>query len=187
MGCYESNGTGLSAYPVPCTFALGGNGDGGGYGGGGLFGVDDSDEPCDPNDPTCNPPSQACIQANIDAVNAASGLSITTDNIVGTPFIYKGALNLNFSVPGASASSLPAGRYPSSVFNAITGIGYSVHIPSPGGSDPSTYGMDSSGNFTFTSHIDSAYATWYTPIGVLIHYIVDVVDDGQNRSQCGVN
>jgi hypothetical protein len=59
------------------------------------------------------------------------------------------------------------------------------HVPPAGGADPSTYGINpATGNFTFTTHIDTAYATWHTPIGALIHYLVDVRDKGceLNRS-----
>ena len=104
-------------------------------------------------------------------------------NVVGTPFIFNGGLNVNFSVPGALMSSLPVGRYPSSFFNKIFGIGSSLHVPGRGGADPSTYGT-SNGNFTFTTHIDTAYSTWHTPIGALIHFFVDVRGNGAHRGPC---
>lgn len=127
-----------------------------------------------------------CEVANIAAVNAVSNLNVSVANVVGTPFPFNGALNVNFSVPGASPSSLPPGRYPSSLLDRIFGIGSSLHVPAAGGADPSTYGIDpATGNFTFTTHIDTAYATWYTPLGALIHYLVDVRDKGAHRSQCG--
>ena len=107
--------------------------------------------------------------ANINAVNAVSNLNVNASNVVGQPFIYNGGMDVNFSVPGGSPSSLPAGRYPSSFLNSLFGIGSSLHVPGAGGADPSTYGM-SNGNFTFTTHIDSAYSTWHTPIGALIHF-----------------
>ncbi len=103
------------------------------------------------------------------------------NNVVGQPFIFNGGLDVNFSVPGGSPSQLPVGRYPSSFLNQIFGIGSSLHVPGPGGADPSTYGVDSSGNFTFTTHIDTAYSTWHTPIGAIIHYFVDVRDKGAHR------
>ncbi|MGA8490136.1 MAG: hypothetical protein WB711_06920, partial [Terriglobales bacterium] len=122
---------------------------------------------------------------NIAAVNSVSNLNVNMNNVVGTPFIFNRGLNVNFSVPGASPSSLPAGRYPSSFLNLIFGIGSSLHVPAAGGADPSTYGIDpSTGNFTFTTHIDSAYATWHTPIGALIHFLVDVRDKGAHRGPC---
>ncbi len=124
-----------------------------------------------------------CLAANIAAVNAASNLNVSAGNVVGNPYIYNGGLDVDFSVPGGSQSSLPATRYPSSTFNAITGIGSSLHVPPFGGTDPSTYGT-SKGNFTFTTHIDSAYATWHTPVGVLIHYFVDVRGHGAHRKPC---
>ena len=104
------------------------------------------------------------------------------NNVVGQPFIYNGGLDVNFSVPGGSPSQLPAGRYPSSFLNSFFGIGSSLHVPSPGGPDPSTHGM-SDGNFTFTTHIDSAYSTWHTPLD-LIHFFVDVRDNGAHRGPC---
>lgn len=36
-------------------------------------------------------------------------------------------------------------------------------------------------SFTFTTHIDSAYATWYTPLGALSHWFIDVRDKGKRR------
>jgi len=30
------------------------------------------------------------------------------------------------------------------------------HVPAAGGADPSTYGIDATGNFTFTTHVDTA-------------------------------
>ena len=81
-------------------------------------------------------------------------------------------------------SALAATRYPSSFFNALTGIGHSLHVPAPGGADPSTYGT-TNGAFTFTTHMDTAYSTWHTPIGAAIHGWVDVRDKGAHRKPCG--
>lgn len=54
-----------------------------------------------------------------------------------------------------------------------------------GGADPATCGVDSAtGSFTFTTHIDTAYSTWHTPIGALLHYFVDVMDKGAHRRPC---
>ena len=117
-------------------------------------------------------------------MNPVSNLNVNMNNVVGQPFIYNGGLDVNFSVPGASPSQLPAGRYPSSLLDRILGIGHSLHVPGPGGPDPSTYGVDSNGNFTFTTHIDSAYSTWHTPIGALIHFFTDVRDKGAHRGPC---
>jgi len=132
--------------------------------------------------PTSLPQQQQCMNANIAAVNNVSNLNVTSANVVGS-FPRNGAWNFDFSVPGASTSSLSAGRYPSSVFNAITGIGPSLHAPGFGGADPSTYGM-TNGSFTFTTHIDSAYATWHTPIGAFLHWVIDVRDQGAHRKPC---
>jgi hypothetical protein len=89
----------------------------------------------------------------------------------------------SMSVPGGSPSQLPVGRYPPSFLNRVFGIG-SLHVPGPGGADPSTYGVDSNGNFTFTTHIDTAYSTWHTPIGALIHLLVNVRDKAAHRKPC---
>lgn len=146
------------------SFAYGSGGDGGGA-------------------PNNGEPPSTCLAANIAAVNQVSNLNVNMNNVVGQPFIYNGGLDVNFSVPGGSPSQLPAGRYPSSFLNSLFGIGSSLHVPGPGGSDPSTYGM-SNGNFTFTTHIDSAYSTWHTPLGALIHFFVDVRDHGAHRGPC---
>jgi hypothetical protein len=129
-------------------------------------------------------PPSSCLTANINAVNAVSNLHVNASNVVGQPFIYNGGLDVNFSVPGGSPSQLAVGRYPSSFINRVLGIGSSLHVPGRGGADPSTYGVDSNGNFTFTTHIDSAYSTWHTPIGALIHYFVDVRSSGAHRKPC---
>jgi hypothetical protein len=123
--------------------------------------------------------------ANINAVNAVSNLNVNLSNVVGQPFIFNGGLDVNFSVPGASPSQLHAGRYASSVLTKILGVGHSLHVPSPGGADPSTYGVDlTTGNFNFTTHIDTAYSSWHAPIGAIIHYFVDVRDKGVHRGPC---
>jgi RHS repeat-associated protein len=122
---------------------------------------------------------QYCESKNISAVNQAFGLNVTTTNVTGS-FYRNGAWNFNFSI-NAPQSSAPVGRYPLSTFTAVTGIGANVHLPTnpgpnpPPNADPSVYGTSSNGNFTFTTHMDSAYSTWYTPIGAAIHGIVDVL------------
>jgi hypothetical protein len=126
----------------------------------------------------------ACVAANIAAVNQVSNLNVNTSNVTGKPYTFNGALNVNFSVAGASPSQLPAGRYPSSVLDRIFGIGHSLHVPALGGPDPSTYGVDNDRNFTFTTHIDTAYSTWHTPIGAVIHFFVDARDKGVHRGPC---
>jgi hypothetical protein len=122
------------------------------------------------------------MERNIAFVNNASSLGVAPLNVVGS-FFQNGAWNYNFLVPGASPSDLNAGRYASSIFNAITGIGPSLHVPGVGGADPSTYGMSGLG-FTFTTHIDSAYATWHTPVGAVIHWFVDYRSSGAHRRPC---
>ncbi len=156
---------------------------GGGYSGGGGGAGSGSADGILGYAPNNGEPPSPCLVANIAAVNQVSNLNVNMNNVVGQPFIYNGGLDVNFSVPGASPSQLPAGRYPSSFLNRIFGIGSSLHVPGPGGPDPSTYGM-SNGNFTFTTHIDSAYSTWYTPLGALIHFFVDVRDHGAHRGPC---
>jgi RHS repeat-associated protein len=128
--------------------------------------------------------NQTCLAANIAQINRVSNLNISSSNLVNPPYIFNGGLNFDFSVPGAAPSDLAAGRYPSSTFNLITGIGHSLHVTSPGGADPSTYGIGQNGAFTFTTHIDSAYATWHTPVGAFIHWFVDVRDKGIHRKPC---
>ena len=132
-----------------------------------------------------NTPVQPCQAIITQAVNNVSNLNVNAGNVTGGSFI-NGAWNYNFAVPGASPSSLPAGRYPLTGLNQWTGIGPSLHIPpfptSPT-SDPSVYGMNGS-TFTFTAHMDSAYATPFTPIGALIHWIVDVTGHGGHRPPC---
>jgi hypothetical protein len=137
-----------------------------------------------PDAPNNGEPPSTCLAANIAAVNQVSNLNVNMSNVVGQPFIYNGGLDVNFSVPGGSPSQLPVGRYPSSILGRIFGFGSSLHVPGPGGADPSTYGVDANGNFTFTTHIDSAYATWHTPIGALIHFFTDVRGQGAHRKPC---
>jgi RHS repeat-associated protein len=137
-----------------------------------------------PDAPNNGEPPSTCLAANIAAVNQVSNLNVNMSNVVGQPFIYNGGLDVNFSVPGGSPPQLPVGRYPSSILGRIFGFGSSLHVPGPGGADPSTYGVDANGNFTFTTHIDSAYATWHTPIGALIHFFTDVRGQGAHRKPC---
>jgi RHS repeat-associated protein len=137
-----------------------------------------------PDAPNNGEPPSTCLAANIAAVNQVSNLNVNMSNVVGQPFIYNGGLDVNFSVPGGSPPQLPVGRYPSSILGRIFGFGSSLHVPGPGGADPSTYGVDANGNFTFTTHIDSAYATWHTPIGALIHFFTDVGGQGAHRKPC---
>jgi hypothetical protein len=139
------------------------------------------------SDPVVGPTDQGgqqtqCMDANVAAVNRVSNLNVTSANVTDS-FSRNGAWNYDFSVPGATPGSLAPQRYSSSVFNAITGIGPSLHVPAPGGTDPSVYGI-SGGNFTFTTHIDSAYATWHTPIGAFLHWFIDVRDQGSHRKPC---
>jgi RHS repeat-associated protein len=144
----------------------------------------DSDTSTDSDAPNNGEPPSTCLAANIAAVNQVSNLNVNMSNVVGQPFIYNGGLDVNFSVPGGSPSQLPVGRYSSSILGRIFGFGSSLHVPGPGGADPSTYGVDANGNFTFTTHIDSAYATWHTPIGAIIHYFTDVRGQGAHRKPC---
>ncbi len=137
------------------------------------------------NDPANNgTQNQTCLAANIAQINSVSDLNVSPSNLANPPYMFDGGMNFDFSVPGASPSDLAAGRYPSSTFNFITGIGHSLHVTSPGGVDPSTYGIGPGDAFTFTTHIDSAYSTWHTPIGAFIHWFVDVRDNGAHRGLC---
>jgi RHS repeat-associated protein len=147
-----------------------------------MFGLQSGSDQGQTTGPTPLPHQQQCMDANIAAVNNASSLNVSATNVVGS-FPRNGAWNFDFSVASTSTSSLSAGRYPSSVFNAITGIGPSLHVPGFGGSDPSTYGMTNR-SFTFTTHIDSAYATWHTPVGAFLHWFIDVRDQGAHRKPC---
>jgi hypothetical protein len=104
-------------------------------------------------------------------------------HLVTNTQIFDGGLDVDFSVTGASASMLQVGRYPLSILNSIFGLGGALHIPAAGGRDPSVYGMRG-GTFRFTSHLDSAYATVFTPLGVAKHYFTDVRDHGAHRRQC---
>lgn len=125
-----------------------------------------------------------CLAANILEINSVSKLNVSGKNLVGSPYTFNGGMDFDFSVPGASPSELAAGRYPSSTFNFLTGIGPSLHVTSPGGGDPSTYGIGANGAFNFTTHIDSAYSTWHTPAGALTHWYVDVRSKGAHRGPC---
>jgi len=148
-----------------------------GFMGGGVF-----DTPASLGGPTGN--MTPCLAANITQINRVSDLDVSSSNLAAPPFNFNGGKNFDFSVPGASPSELPPGRYSSSFFDFLTGIGHSLHVPGPGGTDPSTYGIGPDGAFTFTTHIDSAYSTWHTPIGAFIHWYVDVRDKGAHRGGC---
>jgi hypothetical protein len=134
--------------------------------------------------PALTPAQKDCLNQNIAQINKVSNLNVTPNNLAKPPYMYNGGMDFDFSVPGASQSALAATRYPSSFFNALTGIGHSLHVPAPGGADPSTYGT-TNGAFTFTTHMDTAYSTWHTPIGAAIHGWVDVRDKGAHRKPCG--
>ena len=135
-------------------------------------------------DPNNGNQNQTCLEANITQINNVSNLNVSPSNLANPPYMFNGGRNFDFSVSGASPSDLAPGRYPSSTFNSITGIGHSLHVTPPNGVDPSTYGMGPGGAFTFTTHIDSAYSTWYTPIGAFIHWFVDVREEGAHRGPC---
>jgi RHS repeat-associated protein len=135
--------------------------------------------------PALTPAQKDCLNQNIAQINKVSNLNVTPNNLANPPYMYNGGMDFDFSVSGASASALPAARYPSSFFNALTGIGHSLHVPAPGGADPSTYGTGANGAFTFTTHMDTAYSTWHTPAGALTHWWVDVRDKGAHRKPCG--
>ena len=134
--------------------------------------------------PALTPAQKDCLNQNIAQINKVSNLNVTANNLAHSPYMYNGGMDFDFSVPGASQSALAATRYPSSFFNALTGIGHSLHVPAPGGADPSTYGT-TNGAFTFTTHMDTAYSTWHTPAGALTHWWVDVRDKGAHRKPCG--
>ena len=129
-----------------------------------------------------HPGEAQCMSANIAAVNHVSNLNVASSNVTDA-FWRNGAWNYDFSISGASLGSLPAQRYALSVFAAITGIGSSLHVPGPGSADPSVYGL-TGGVFSFTTHIDSAYATWHTPIGAFLHWFIDYRDKGAHRKPC---
>jgi hypothetical protein len=127
---------------------------------------------------------QYCEAVNISQVNSVSNLNVSNSNLVGRGYWFNGGMDFDWSVPGATEGQLPAGRYPSSIFNSLTGIGPSLHVPAAGGNDPSTYGIGPNGEFLFTTHMDSAYSTWHTPAGALTHWYVDVRNKGAHRGPC---
>jgi hypothetical protein len=147
-----------------------------------------------------NNATEPCLIANMNAVNKASHLHLTPENLIPSrpeqqnPQPRNGALNYNWFVPGATEKDLPVRRYPSSIFNFLTGIGPSLHVPAPGNpeNDPknkkdySIYNATTgpNGGLNFTTHIDHDYATWHTPIGAAIHNLVDVRDLGKHRKPC---
>ena len=129
-----------------------------------------------------------CLMDNIAAVNAVSkpSLNVGLGNVLGTPRLINGGLNVNFGVPGGNPSALAPGRYGTTLINSFFGLGASLHVPpfsNLPGADPSIYG-NSDGVFTFTTHIDSAYSTWHTPLGAVKHALTDVRDHGSHRGPC---
>lgn len=150
--------------------------------------------------PPYNDAVEACLGANMNAVNKASHLNLTPANLKPpapghtNPSMYHGGLNYDWSVPGATEKDLPIKRYPSSIFNFLTGIGPSLHVPPLGNTDnyqndPKDYSIykatrGPNGGLDFTTHIDHDYATWHTPVGAAIHGYVDVRDMGKHRKPC---
>jgi RHS repeat-associated protein len=135
------------------------------------------------------PKCKKCLPKVLAAVNSKIGVPVT---YVGTtkfkpddpaitdpndPGMRNGACNFDFFVPGYSPS-MPlgnCGRYSPN----FTGIGPSLHIVEPQGScnplsDPTIWSVDPSG-FSFTAHIDSGYASVWTPLGAATHGIIDVL------------
>ena len=152
--------------------------------------------------PPYNNAVEPCLVANMNAVNKASHLNLTPANLKPpapghtNPSMYHGGLNYDWSVPGATEKDLPVKRYPSSMFNFLTGVGPSLHVPPKGNPDSdennkedhSIYGYNPTtgphGGLDFTTHIDHAYATPHTPVGAAIHGLVDVLDKGKFRKPC---
>lgn len=91
------------------------------------------DNPTNLVDPLGLCPTSPCLAANIAAVNQVSNLNVNMSNVVGQPSLFNGGLDVNFSVPGASPSQLPVGRYPFSILGRIFGLGSSLHVPGQGG------------------------------------------------------
>jgi len=117
-----------------------------------------------------------CPTRIIGAVNKTFATNLSTANVSPSlTFNYHNTLNLVFQVPASSAATFIAGRYPLSGFSKATGIGVSLHLPTPGLWDPTAiYGMN--GNmFQFSAHLDSSYPTVGTPIGFVIHVFADVL------------
>jgi RHS repeat-associated protein len=130
-----------------------------------------------------------CVATNIAHVNRVSALGVDTSHVLDT-FVQGGAINVNFSVPMASPTDLRSTRYlPPGTLGVFTGIGPSLHVPppqkTPGRGNRSSYGMDPvSGNFTFTTHLDTAWAFHPTGIGVFVHWFKDVRGSGAYRRPC---
>ncbi len=137
------------------------------------------------------PPSQPDCQGPIlNAVNNQFGTNFTDANVQST-FTNGGGFNLVINGTGLSASqfnSIQTGRYASGFLNAITGVGPSLHLPAYDAvNDPNAIFNNSNiggmTSVTFTAHTDSAFA--YNPLGALLHYILDVSDQGKaTRNPC---
>jgi len=96
-----------------------------------------------------------------------------------------GAYNFNFVAPGYTPpgydpSTNSLGDYCGRYSPNFTGVGASLHIVFPVGTpcnplkDPSVTNTDN-GDFSFTAHIDSAFADWSHPLGAVWHGIKDVL------------
>ena len=137
-----------------------------------------------PTDPTgYHGEPSPCMVANLNGVNATFNLGLTMLDNVLSGTIYNGGLNVLFTVPGGSMNSVPVGRYPLSLLTRVSGIGRALHVPGPN-SVEGVYDYNG-GAFLFNTHIDTAYATWHTPLGAAIHGGVDVLDSGAFRTPCG--
>lgn len=144
---------------------------------------------------------EACVTAVLRAVNRHFGTDFGLRNIVGQPFRYGGAMNLNLTtmgLPDGRPDSLHPGRYPLSFLTWLTGCGPTLHITRPDWVNQgiSSNRMPAASTFggwhgktthrnrtltLFRAHIDSAYA--YHPAGFVAHLLVDVLYFGQIHSR----
>jgi RHS repeat-associated protein len=141
------------------------------------------------------PPNQQqiaqCVSNVVGAVNTTFNTSFTTAEAIGVYDASGGEVNVDISgdVTQVQFSEIGPGRYAPNLSTEITGFGPSLHIPSgPSSIDPTAtpfQGSSGGGTYTvsFTAHLDSDYATWHSPLGVLTHYYTDVLGSA-TRNYC---
>ena len=125
-----------------------------------------------------NPGLSPCGQQILSAVNQNFGTNFQPSDIFSS-FNFHNTLNLIFQVSGLASGPYAPARYAlSGGFSGFLGLSNSLHIAGNGFWDPRAINGPVPGNpsvFDFTAHLDSAYPSFLTPLGALVHFIADVL------------
>jgi RHS repeat-associated protein len=127
---------------------------------------------------------QAAAESKLGVPVIFLGPTEFTPGAAGTdpndPGMRNGAYNFNFVAPGFTPPAGGLGNYCGRYSPNFFGVGASLHVVAPVNTpcnplgDPSVTGMQG-GDFYFTAHIDSSYASPSTPLGAVWHGIKDVL------------